>query len=317
MFWMALLVLLINDHLLKHAELLPGPVTGKLSDFAGMVVAPVLLAAMLRVRRKGRLLVFVLVTGGFSAIKLSRLCADSVEAVMSPLRWKVWCDPTDLVALSMLPVAWWLGSLADAETRRVRNDWRACVRGAGLLLGVFACAATSYEGVPIDSGTAFLFNGTARTQTLRLYRLQAPLDCTRTLDDPATWPGPEAFVLRSCPTLTSRGFLGLDQHWKVRAHGGDDRGEFRVTAVDAGVPNPTCDAVLLEAEGLRPVVITWNGVAPIEFTGGEYFGEKVNDDHGLVLEQAGPRLFIAATSILRVLPAGFEPPPVDCPNGER
>ncbi len=34
----AALVLLLNDHLLKHAW--PGPVTGKLSDVAGLVVAP-------------------------------------------------------------------------------------------------------------------------------------------------------------------------------------------------------------------------------------------------------------------------------------
>ncbi|MBX6387020.1 MAG: hypothetical protein IRZ07_29260, partial [Microbispora sp.] len=38
----AIAVLLVNDHLLKH--LWPGVVTGKLSDVAGMLVAPPLLA---------------------------------------------------------------------------------------------------------------------------------------------------------------------------------------------------------------------------------------------------------------------------------
>jgi hypothetical protein len=41
---LALVVLALNDHLLKGAGLLPGAVTGKLSDLAGMLVAPVLLA---------------------------------------------------------------------------------------------------------------------------------------------------------------------------------------------------------------------------------------------------------------------------------
>ena len=41
----AVAVLLVNDHVLKHA--LPGLLTGKLSDVAGMTFFPVLLAALL------------------------------------------------------------------------------------------------------------------------------------------------------------------------------------------------------------------------------------------------------------------------------
>ena len=40
----ALVVLLVNDHLLKYAY--PGWVTGKLSDVAGLVLAPALLASL-------------------------------------------------------------------------------------------------------------------------------------------------------------------------------------------------------------------------------------------------------------------------------
>ena len=55
--WIAsLLVLIVNDHALKGSGLLPGVVTGKLSDLAGLVVAPVLLAVLLRVRTRGGLL---------------------------------------------------------------------------------------------------------------------------------------------------------------------------------------------------------------------------------------------------------------------
>jgi hypothetical protein len=45
--WLALALLALNDHVLKGAGLLPAWLTGKLSDVAGLVVAPVLLAALL------------------------------------------------------------------------------------------------------------------------------------------------------------------------------------------------------------------------------------------------------------------------------
>ena len=52
-FVLALVVLVLNDHVFKQAW--PGLVTGKLSDFAGLVVAPLLLAvplAAIGVRRR-------------------------------------------------------------------------------------------------------------------------------------------------------------------------------------------------------------------------------------------------------------------------
>jgi hypothetical protein len=52
-FWVSLALLLINDHVLKPAHLLPGVVTGKVSDFAGLLVAPVLVVTLLRVRGRG------------------------------------------------------------------------------------------------------------------------------------------------------------------------------------------------------------------------------------------------------------------------
>ena len=39
-FWAALTILVLNDHLLKGAGLVPALLTGKLSDFAGLIVAP-------------------------------------------------------------------------------------------------------------------------------------------------------------------------------------------------------------------------------------------------------------------------------------
>jgi hypothetical protein len=296
LFWIALVVLLVNDHVLKQAHVLPGLVTGKLSDFAGMLVAPVVLAALLGSRsRAGRMVAFACVAAVFTAIKLSRSCADLVETITAhtPLPWRLWCDPTDLVALAMLPLAWWLCEKRGEAAVGVR--FASCLRATGLVAGVFACAATSSDDERYV-GTAFLFNGTMRT---------------------ATWPGREAFALRTCSTLAPRDILGLDQGWRDLGSWSPLQDGFSAEPVDAGVTGLTCDAVLLQADGLQPVVVTWNGVAPMVFTGAEFLGDKANDDHGLILEEAGQRLFIQGTSLLRALPAGFDPALADCPNGER
>ena len=317
LFWTALALLVVNDHILKQAHVLPGAITGKLSDFAGMLVAPVLVATLLRVRgRMGRVAVFACVAGVFTAIKLSRPVADVLEALTAytPLPWRLWCDPTDLVALAVLPLGWWL--MARERESAAGPRMSLCLRVAGLVLGILACAAT---GVLTERyrGTAFLFNGTMRTQTLRLYRLQSPLDCSRSVEVPADWPGRDAFVLKSCPALASEDILPLDQGWKDLGKW-SDLGAFSVDSdFDAGIIGPTCDAVLLQADGLQPVVIVWNGVSAIQFSGAERFGDNANDAHGLILERAGDRLFIKGSSLLRVLPAGFDLTPTDCPNGER
>jgi hypothetical protein len=87
---------------------LPGALTGKLSDFAGLLVAPVLMAALLRLRgRVGRVAVFACVAGVFAAIKLSRSLADALEALTTytPLPWRLWCDPTGTRPLDA-PATW-------------------------------------------------------------------------------------------------------------------------------------------------------------------------------------------------------------------
>src|SRR5262245_18604951 len=85
--WIAALVLLaLNDHWLKHSGALPGWLTGKLSDFAGLYVAPVLLATLVRARTRGALaLCHVAVGLGFSAINLdpgsAALCTRALSWV--------------------------------------------------------------------------------------------------------------------------------------------------------------------------------------------------------------------------------------------
>jgi hypothetical protein len=97
----ALALLIVNDHALKGSGWLPGVVTGKLGDVAGLVVAPVLvavLAALAGIRGPcARLVCFAAVVAPFAAIKLSTDAARALENILelAEVHWRVWSDPTD------------------------------------------------------------------------------------------------------------------------------------------------------------------------------------------------------------------------------
>ncbi|MEU0486718.1 hypothetical protein ABZ260_47095, partial [Streptosporangium sp. NPDC006013] len=132
----------------------PGPVTGKLSDVAGLLVAPPVLALAflpaLALTRAGpfssvlaRLAapVATVATGvGFTLVKTTEGGAEFASRawtlVAGPSR--VLADPTDLVALPALGVAWlvWRGCRSDQAVRRAR----ALVVVPFALVGVTATA---------------------------------------------------------------------------------------------------------------------------------------------------------------------------------
>lgn len=103
----ALAVLALNDHVLKGAGVLPGWLTGKLSDFAGLALFPVLLTAIVELhpRAPRRLLVALgatLATGlTFSLLKTW----PAANALANRAWGTVVLDPTDLVALPALGLA--------------------------------------------------------------------------------------------------------------------------------------------------------------------------------------------------------------------
>ncbi len=129
----AALVLLVNDHVAKG--LWPGPVTGTLSDIAGLVVAPALLGLVCGVitpRFPPRVMAAgaVVLTGlGFTLVKLTGTGAAVASAAWSVLAGPsyILADPTDLVALPALGAAWWAwwdagrtAPVSDATSARVR-----------------------------------------------------------------------------------------------------------------------------------------------------------------------------------------------------
>jgi hypothetical protein len=132
----ALAALVVNDWALKP-RFGPSFITGKLSDIAGLVCAPLLLSALIGlclwlVTKLGgrvdprltqrRLVLCIAVTGlAFSAIKLSEHAATWFTMAVSMLGRpaEVYLDRTDLLTLPALAIAWWIGR---DELRRVRPN---------------------------------------------------------------------------------------------------------------------------------------------------------------------------------------------------
>jgi hypothetical protein len=134
----SILVLLVNDHVLKAAW--PGLVTGKLSDVAG--VAMIAILAIAACRRVGL---------GVGATAVAFTLLKTVPAVASwsaPVLGGVTrTDPTDLIALVVLvPIARWARrSVTDGPP----NEWAFPLRLLLVGAAVFATTATScgVEGV--------------------------------------------------------------------------------------------------------------------------------------------------------------------------
>jgi hypothetical protein len=144
----ALVLLVVNDHLLKEAY--PGVVTGKLSDVAGLVLAPPLLASLagLTIRRPRADVVAavstVVVALGFAWAKTTAAGAAAASAAWSIVApgSVVLVDPTDLLALCALGLSWYTFRAASRRpvAGRVVRLVRVCVVLPAAMLSV---AATS------------------------------------------------------------------------------------------------------------------------------------------------------------------------------
>ncbi|MET7945709.1 hypothetical protein [Micromonospora sp. NPDC005324] len=157
----ALVLLLVNDHVLKAA--FPGLVTGKLSDVAGLVLAPPLVAVLLTLlvprlpSRAAALAGLVAVGAGFAVVKSSGYAAELASSAWTVLAGPslVRADWTDLLTLPALGLAWW--SWTRSRRRPVRQRTARLVRLLVVLPpAVLAVAATSAVTYPYAVGTALV-----------------------------------------------------------------------------------------------------------------------------------------------------------------
>lgn len=242
----ALALLIVNDHVLKGSGHLPSLITGKLSDFAGLLVAPALLCALLTLRSPRAWIWAHIATGAvFSAINLFPWAAHAIEALtrLTPFPWHVTVDPSDLMALPSLLLSYHL--FFGPKTKTLRE--MPLAERVLAMTGAVACMATSpAEPAPCtgefcDQGTAFeqaslvLSNRTDSQRVVRIRPLKSSVsvDCTKMLADPTA-------------TL-SRELFESAQSWILEPG----------RAVPLHVPD-NCAAYLVDADGMTPKLLAWS-----------------------------------------------------------
>jgi hypothetical protein len=162
----AIAVILINDHVLK--QLWPSPITGKLSDFAGLYFAPyVVLVAIFAMpfgafRRRPFAVAcvgYLAIATAFGALKLSETTAAPLLALASGLGFPVaiTVDPSDLAALCTLPLSY---SAWTARMRRPAIRPRRLLRTGTFAVAALSMVATSGPPQPSSNGIAIDASGT-------------------------------------------------------------------------------------------------------------------------------------------------------------
>ncbi len=143
MFIASILVLLVNDHVLKAAW--PGLVTGKLSDVAGVVMMALLVTALL-----GRPKVtFAGVAVAFAALKTVPAVADLAVPVLGG---RTLTDATDLVALLALVPLWYWMHATDRSDMVVSSPVAGVVLLSARIIGVGAAVAVTSATSCLEAG---------------------------------------------------------------------------------------------------------------------------------------------------------------------
>jgi hypothetical protein len=264
--WGALALLLINDNLFKGRGVIPAWLTGKLSDFAFLIVAPVLFAAIIPRRVPGRRTFAVAaVVALYVAADLSGAVSDVVVAAAARvgLHWRLWPDTTDLLALAVLPITVWLlrrppatpAGVSAAVARRLGVQRER----AGVVLGALACLATS--SVPGNPHQPFLFNRTSAATDVRITWVLRKVDCSSTPEAVGAMLGPSDLDDPRTVTLTSGDVAALNGPppagmspvgvCSVGAAGYTANGSY----YSYGWNKNRCVAAILETPGATPVLM--------------------------------------------------------------
>lgn len=172
----ALLLLVLNDHVFKGAGILPSWLTGKLSDFAGLIVAPIVLVSLLRLKSRTSILAAHMLIGAvFAMTEMSQALADHVASLwrfVGIADARMWADWTDLWALAVLPIPFALLTATGADAKP-----RTLATRASLAFALMSCIATSQPPEPTWTTPGFVVNRTRTVRDVRLSWTSASLDC--------------------------------------------------------------------------------------------------------------------------------------------
>ena len=260
--WLAGVALLaVNDHLLKGSGLLPGLVTGKLSDFAGLFIAPALFAAVTRVRSRDAFLAAHLLVGVvFSALQLSPSFAAMWSQLFAAfgLGWTTTMDPTDLIALAALVASyrmWTPFAMSEASAREsLRRPWRRGATIGASAGGLAASIATSpppdfEEWYPDISAQTFIHNESDIDLALNLrpMREDLQLDCDELALDPGGLLPDVAFDTAERWELPPRTSISAWTRWEEHE----------------------CYAVMVSGDRFAPFIMFWDGDLPSRLIPGQ------------------------------------------------
>jgi hypothetical protein len=272
----ALALLLFNDHFLKYAW--PSWLTGKLSDFAGLYFAPfffltitffalwLIESASHRdseqswLARHANLIAiiwFIMIGGLFTALKISPASSQIVLNLMESftgLPQAATVDPTDLLALAVLPIAFWQWHDLFGRQVEVSSHPREFPRnlkriGQLSVLGVASVAivATSYvPGVSVvdlapDARDQNILYATLG-QDISAYQVNTAYALAKSSDKGATWVslGPGGRRIVTDPKIPGLCYLNSGWNvWAFDANTRQTRGTWPAGQVGVIEPNTT------------------------------------------------------------------------------
>lgn len=291
---LALVALVLNDHLLKDLFHTPW-FTGKLSDFAGLIVAPTLLAALLRVRRRrGLWACTAAVVAVFSAINLSPAAAGAWGALMDAVAfgWVTTSSATDLVALPAAPLGLYLLEptmrRAASEHGGPQSQGRKLATWSLAMIGGLACVATSPppetppRGQQTFQARVALHNKTHELQVFRVRQLRdnITLDCERVSEAPQQYLTDRMFGQPTRWELLSDQQIGLDTGVAMGGGAGP-------------LKKDECDAAYIATETADDIVVFWTGKLEAQTFAHNPTGSKEDSGKAPAIEMWGDYFRVA------------------------
>ena len=154
LYLLGLILLILNDAVLKwqYSNL----ITGKLSDFAGLLITPILLAYLIPKFKRH----FTCIVGLLFIVWKSPMSTPLLDSInsLTALKFSRVQDYTDLIALSILPLSHHLimSRQGRFNPELIKRRSVMVVRQLVILISVFALTATSMIRQEIPKGTIYI-----------------------------------------------------------------------------------------------------------------------------------------------------------------